>query len=145
MNWVLLLTPLTLGSLSGIVSGNFKDAPQVPGFKPPDWVFGPVWTILYLLMGLAATRVKTVPMIFWIQLILNILWSPVFVKFRNPQLALAIILALWVSIFLTIKQLGSQGYLLYPYIAWVTFALYLNSKVVFPRLANVLEDNETNR
>jgi tryptophan-rich sensory protein len=142
MNWVLLFTPLVLGSISGLASGSFQDAPQVPGFRPPDWVFGPVWTILYLLMGLAAAQSKSVPMIFWVQLALNILWSPVFVRFRNPQLALAIIIALWASIFMTIKQLGSQGRLLYPYLAWVSFAAYLNAKVVFPRLSTVLEGTE---
>lgn len=133
------LIPLALGGLSGLVSGSFKDAPQVPGFKPPDWVFGPVWTILYLLMGLAISRVSKVPVIFWVQMALNVIWSPVFVRFRNPKLALGIIIALWFSILETIKQLGSQGRLLYPYLAWVSFALYLNLKVVFPHLATVLE------
>lgn len=142
MNWILLFTPLTLGSISGVISGDFKNAPQVPGFRPPDWIFGPVWTILYLLMGLAAARVSKVPMIFWIQLILNIIWSPVFVRFRNPKLALLIISALLVSIVMTIKQLGSHGQLLYPYLAWVAFAMYLNTKVVFPHLSTVLEGTE---
>ncbi len=139
MNWVLLFTPLVLGSISGLTAGNFDNAPKVPGFRPPDWVFAPVWTILYLLMGLAAAQSKSVPPIFWVQLALNILWSPVFVRYRNPKLALAIIIALWGTIFMTIKQLGSQGKLLYPYLAWVSFATYLNAKVVFPSLSTALE------
>ncbi len=132
MNWILLLTPLALGTLSGAVSGNFKDAPQVPGYRPPDWIFAPVWTVLYLLMGLAATQSKSIPTIFWVQLALNLIWSPVFVRFKNPRLALLIIIALLISIALTIEQMGVQGRLLYPYLAWVSFAAYLNAKAAFP-------------
>lgn len=136
MNWGVFLAPLVLGSLSGFVSGSFKDAPQVPGFRPPDWVFGPVWTILYLLMGYAASQMKTVPPIFWIQLALNLAWSPVFVRLRNPKLALAIIVALWVTIILTIKEFGSLGKFLVPYLLWVSFASYLNLKAAYPHLVS---------
>lgn len=132
MNWGLLLTPLILGTLSGVVSGDFKDAPQVPGYRPPDWIFAPVWTVLYLLMGLAAARSPSIPTVFWVQLALNLAWSPVFVRLKNPQLALAIIAALWVSILMTIEQMGVHGRLLYPYLAWVSFAAYLNAKAAFP-------------
>lgn len=136
MNWTVFLAPLVLGSLSGLASGSFKDAPQVPGFRPPDWVFGPVWTILYLLMGYAASQMKTVPMIFWVQLALNLAWSPVFVRFKNPKLALAILVTLWVSIALTIQEFGPLGKFMVPYLVWVSFAGYLNWKAAYPHLVS---------
>ena len=136
MNWGVFLAPLGLGSLSGLASGSFKDAPQVPGFRPPDWVFGPVWTILYLLMGYAASQMKTVPPIFWIQLALNLAWSPVFVRYKNPKLALVILGALWVTVAMTIREFGSLGKFMVPYLVWISFAGYLNWKAAYPHLVS---------
>ena len=125
-----------------------------PFFSPPNWVFGPVWTILYILMGISLylvwqkknpstgstsfttgpLRIK-VPSIFWIQLFLNAVWSIFFFGLKNPQLALVDILILWITIFLTIKSFykisKSAAYLLLPYLLWVTFASYLNLSIVF--------------
>ncbi len=108
-----------------------------PPFSPPDWVFAPVWTILYIFMGISLYLVwikKSVSAIFWIQLILNISWSIVFFGMKNPSLAFVNILALWIGIFLTIKAFYKinrlAGQLLFPYIAWVSFAALLNLSIV---------------
>ncbi len=108
-----------------------------PFFFPPNWIFGPVWTILYILMGYSLYLVwvkNKVPVIFWIQLILNAVWSIIFFGFKNPTLALIDIIALWVTIILTIKVFAKinklSAYLLYPYLAWVLFASILNLAIV---------------
>ncbi|MDO8638719.1 MAG: TspO/MBR family protein [Candidatus Daviesbacteria bacterium] len=114
-----------------------------PAFSPPNWIFGPVWTILYILMGIALYLVLSAKWgvksqkairIFAIQLILNTAWSIIFFGMRNPALALVNIVALWVSIFLTIKTFYKinklAGQLLLPYLAWVSFAILLNLAIV---------------
>lgn len=110
---------------------------EKPFFSPPNWLFGPVWTILYIMMGISLYLIwikKKVPSIFWVQLTLNAVWSIIFFGLRNPTLALVDILALWIAIVLTIKSLYKinkpSAYLLYPYIAWVSFAVLLNLFIV---------------
>lgn len=107
-----------------------------PSFSPPNWVFGPVWTILYILMGISLYLVwqkKKVPAIFWIQLILNAAWSVIFFGLKNPALALVDVVALWIGIFLTIKSFYPisklAAYLLAPYLLWVIFASILNLSI----------------
>jgi translocator protein len=111
-----------------------------PFFNPPNWIFGPVWTILYFLMGVSLYIVWNKNLknkekgnaikVFIFQLILNLLWSLVFFGLHQPLLALITIIMLWISIFLTIKAFykisKTAAYLLYPYIFWVTFASILN-------------------
>lgn len=105
-----------------------------PFFTPPSWVFGPVWTTLYLLMGISLFLVwgkkKLKLNWFWVQLVFNILWSGVFFGLHSPLLGLVVIFGLWVSIFQVIKVFGSvnktASYLLYPYLLWVSFAILLN-------------------
>lgn len=108
-----------------------------PFFSPPNLIFGPVWTILYILMGISLYLVWTkrrVPLIFWAQLILNAIWSIIFFGFKNPTLALADIIALWIAIILTIKAFYKinklAGQLLIPYLLWVSFATILNLAIV---------------
>lgn len=108
-----------------------------PFFSPPNWLFGPVWTILYILMGVSLYLVWTkekVPSVFWVQLILNALWSIIFFGLKNPTFGLIDIIALWIAIFLTIKAFYKinklAGNLLLPYLAWVTFATILNLSIV---------------
>lgn len=109
-----------------------------PFFNPPNWIFGPVWTTLYFLMGVSLYLVwkkkKTELKWFWIQLILNSLWSVTFFGLKNLIAAFIIIISLWISIFLTIdaftKINKTSAYLLYPYLAWVSFALILNLSIV---------------
>ncbi|MBP9718550.1 tryptophan-rich sensory protein [Candidatus Gracilibacteria bacterium] len=113
---------------------------QKPLLSPPSWVFGPVWTALYFLMGVSLflvlrkgvkeRRVKEAALIFCIQLGLNVLWSLLFFGLHSPILALIDIIALWFSIGWTIvvfyKLSRPAGLLLIPYLAWVSFASYLN-------------------
>ncbi len=111
-----------------------------PALNPPSWVFGPVWTTLYLLMGIAlyiiwkkglnTEGVKFALTIFAVQLILNALWSIVFFNMENLGLALINIVLMWLSILWTIvlfyRLSPTAGLLLIPYILWVSFASYLN-------------------
>lgn len=115
-----------------------------PFFSPPNWVFGPVWTILYLLMGIALYLIwnrglknkatQKAVKIFLIQLALNFVWSLVFFGFHSPLLAFLIIIALWAmivySIYLFNKLSNLATLLLLPYILWVSFALILNLFIV---------------
>ncbi len=114
-----------------------------PTFSPPNWIFAPVWTILFALMGISVFLVykkgigkKTVKValgIFAIQLILNIKWSLIFFGMHNPGYAFIEIIFLWIAILLTIiaffKISKPAAYLLIPYILWVSFAGFLNLSI----------------
>lgn len=117
---------------------------EKPFFNPPSWLFAPVWTLLYIMMGIAfgliwssdfkdKQIVKKAMIIFGIQLALNALWSILFFGLCNPFLALIEIVLLWLFILETIKvfkpinNLASQ--LLYPYLVWVSFATVLNASI----------------
>ena len=104
-----------------------------PFFTPPSWLFAPVWTTLYFLMGITLSKLWTKKMAaarkwFFIQLGLNIFWSVAFFGLKNPFLALIVIVALAISIIKTIQLSSSK--LLYPYLAWVSFASLLNFAIV---------------
>lgn len=113
---------------------------EKPFFSPPNYLFGPVWTTLYTLMGISAylvyrryqfgKKAKLFWQVYWTQLILNTLWSILFFGFKEPGLAFVEIGALWYFIVRTIqeaKRLNKTAmYLLYPYLAWVSFASLLN-------------------
>ena len=108
-----------------------------PFFSPPNFVFAPVWTTLYILMGISLYLVWAkgwVPTIFWIQLVLNTVWSIIFFGMRNPLLALVDVAILWLAIILTIKAFNKinklAANLLYPYLVWVSFASILNLFIV---------------
>lgn len=114
-----------------------------PSFNPPNWVFGPVWTVLYILMGIAAgvvwgkgfhhIWVKTALYHFGFQLLLNASWSIVFFGLKSPLAALIIITALLIMILLTMKWFNivskKAAMLLVPYLLWVAFATVLNFKI----------------
>ncbi|MGA2668903.1 MAG: TspO/MBR family protein [Ignavibacteria bacterium] len=111
-----------------------------PSFNPPNWLFGPVWITLYVLMGISAyfvwkegfqiREVKYALSIFLIQLVFNSLWSIVFFGSRSITGGLIVIIILWVLILVTIlsfyKISAISAYLLIPYLLWVTFASVLN-------------------
>ncbi|NAS31365.1 tryptophan-rich sensory protein [Flavobacteriaceae bacterium R38] len=138
---------LLIGFLSGFATQSSVNDWYVtlnkPSFNPPNWVFAPVWTLLYVLMGVAAgivwhkgfyhKWVKTALYHFGFQLLFNALWSIVFFGFMQPLWALFIILILIALILLTIKwfMIVSKGaaYLLIPYLLWVCFATLLNYKI----------------
>ncbi|MEP0813171.1 MAG: tryptophan-rich sensory protein [bacterium] len=115
-----------------------------PSWTPPSWLFGPVWTILYVLMAVSAWRIWTRHRherallclgIFSVQLAFNALWTGIFFGMRNPFLAFIEIIALWLLILLTIILFFNRdrlaGYLLIPYLMWVTFAAALNGAIAF--------------
>lgn len=110
-----------------------------PLLNPPDWVFAPVWTVLYLMIFVSfvlfirseSTQSKVLPyIIFFLQLILNLSWTPIFFGLENPKAALIVISLLWLSIAFLIfsfyKYSKTASFLLIPYFLWVTFAAYLN-------------------
>ena len=111
-----------------------------PSFSPPNWIFAPVWTLLYIMMGLAAAlvwqkslqapQVRAALVTFLIQLILNMIWSFLFFGLRSPLYGLIDILFLWAMILVTIAQFSKvsipAALFLIPYIFWVTFAFGLN-------------------
>lgn len=115
-----------------------------PSFTPPGWVFGPVWTILYLLMGIATfliwragwqhTAVKWALIAFAIQLLLNAVWTPIFFGLHSPTGGFVVIVILWLAIaatiilFYPISRLA--GILLIPYLLWASFAAVLNGAIV---------------
>lgn len=106
-----------------------------PSFNPPNWIFGPVWTTLFALMGVALYLIwKSRAMIpFFIQLALNVLWSVIFFGLHSPFFALLEIAVLWLAIFWTIiacrKVSKAAAYLLMPYLLWVSFASALTFSI----------------
>ena len=115
---------------------------EKPFFNPPNWLFGPVWTLLYLLIGLSLylvwiTKTKSSKQraLIWfgVQLVLNALWSIVFFGLHQPWLAVVVILGLLVSIALTMRSFAgfsrTAALLLIPYICWVSFATVLNISI----------------
>ena len=106
-----------------------------PAFSPPNWLFGPVWTLLYFMMGVAAWLVwrragAGALKVFWLQLALNALWTPLFFGLRSPLAGLVCIAALWLAIVWTMvvfwRVSRPAAALLLPYLAWVSFASMLN-------------------
>lgn len=114
-----------------------------PAFSPPNWVFGPAWTLLFALMGVALYLIwikqldqkakRLAISVFSLQMALNVLWSFIFFGFHQPGLAFFEIIVLWLAIAGTIKIFYQHsklaGWLLVPYLAWVTFASILNFAV----------------
>lgn len=119
--------------------GDWYATLRKPSWNPPNWIFGPVWTCLYLAMALSAWLVwrekklaegKLPLVVFGLQLILNAAWSPLFFGLRSPGLALIDIVLLWFAILATVITFGRVSTLaaglLIPYFAWVSFAAFLN-------------------
>ncbi len=115
---------------------------QKPAWNPPNWIFGPVWTALYTIMAVAAWLVwkrggfaaqRLALSLFLLQLGFNALWSPLFFGLRNPGLAFADLVLLWLTLLAAAaafwKTRWVAGALLVPYVAWVTFAGALNFAV----------------
>ena len=119
--------------------GDWYTTLQKPSWNPPNWLFGPVWTLLYIGMAVAAWLVwqnkgfggaRLPLLLFGIQLLLNAIWSALFFGLRSPGLALADILLLWLAIVATVVTFARTSTwaaaLLLPYLAWVSFATALN-------------------
>jgi tryptophan-rich sensory protein len=114
-----------------------------PFFSPPNWVFGPVWTILYTLMGISffliikkgwnSKKILSARNFFLAQLLLNFIWTPIFFGLKLPLLALFVILGMDILTVATIKKSYAiskwAAYLLIPYLAWISFATLLNAAI----------------
>ena len=142
--FISIMLPLVVGGLSGFfttssISGWYTTINK-PSFNPPNWIFGPVWTLLYMMMGIAlfiiwkseadAVLKKQALIFFFIQLAINFCWSLLFFYCESPGWALIDIVLMWVFILLTIFSFGKisslSAWLLVPYISWVSFAAVLN-------------------
>lgn len=146
-----LVIAILVSELAGIIGSVFT-APSIPNWyagivkpalNPPSWVFGPVWTTLFALMGVAAfliwkkgldrKDVKNALVIFIGQLIFNTLWSIIFFGLHSPGGAFIEIIFLWLAILVTIITFAKiskvAAWLLAPYILWVSFAMYLNFSI----------------
>jgi tryptophan-rich sensory protein len=145
--FISILIPILVGAVSGYftssgVNGWYAFAHK-PWFNPPNWIFAPVWTALYILMGIAlylvwksepASSVKNTAIgLFAFQLLLNFCWSFIFFKLQQPGWAFAEIILMWVMILLTILWFGkisaTAAWLMVPYICWVSFASVLNYSI----------------
>ncbi len=134
---------LTLGMLSGysVKTSDFVWYASLskPIFNPPSWIFGPVWTLLYLMMGVALGMLwkdkinnKRLILIFTMQFMLNLFWSPIFFCYQSIDLALLDISALWVSLVVFMYAARNKRAILllfFPYVLWVTFAVILNFSI----------------
>ena len=150
MNYLKLIISVVSCELIGVLGSIFttKNIPawysglNKPSFNPPDWIFGPVWFTLYLLMGISFyiiwnksgdSDIKIPVIIFILQLFFNFIWSVIFFGFKMPGLAFIDILILdvliLVCIFLFYPVSNSASYLLIPYLLWVSFAALLNYKI----------------
>lgn len=133
--------------------GSFFTAPAIatwyaglekPSFNPPNWLFAPVWTALFFLMGISLyliwekkredKRAKTAISVFALQLILNVLWSVAFFGLYSPIFGFIVIILLWFAILFTVLKFypvsKEAAYLLLPYILWVSFAALLNFSIM---------------
>jgi tryptophan-rich sensory protein len=147
-----LVVSIILCQLAGII-GSLFTASAIPGwyatlnkpsFTPPSGLFAPVWTLLYLLMGISLflvwrsktdpIRWKTALSVFGLQLFLNALWSVLFFGLRSPLAGLVGIICLWAAIVATIALFSriskTAAWLLTPYFLWVSFALLLNASIL---------------
>jgi len=143
-----LLLPLGIGGIAGMftteaIPGWYASLNQ-PSFNPPNWVFGPVWTTLYIIMGIslfmiwrldAGKQRNQAILIFLAQLLLNFCWSFFFFYFQMIGFALIDIVALWILIFIMLirfyKLKPIAAYINIPYLLWVTFATALNLAYFF--------------
>lgn len=134
---------LSLGIASGWVGQSAESDWYLnlhkPSFNPPGWVFGPVWSILYIMMGIVLAKIWRVRQqypallsIFVVQFILNLIWSSLFFRLQRIDWALLDLALLWVSllVFMTLaRKLRTVYLLMIPYVLWVSFALALNVSI----------------
>lgn len=143
-----ILLPLSVGAAAGMFTSQavptWYASLNRPSFSPPNWVFGPVWTSLYILLGISffliwkeeASKVRDLAIkVFLIQMLLNFAWSFLFFYFNLIGAALIEIILLWISIALMIylfyKIKPFAAYLNIPYLLWVSFATILNAGYYF--------------
>jgi tryptophan-rich sensory protein len=147
-NIIKLLLSIVICQAAGVIGAvftfpeisNWYASLEIPSFSPPSWVFSPVWTILFLLMGISLFLIwkkgtetkgkRDAIIVFFFQLVLNTLWSIIFFGFHSLGGAFLEIIVLWLAIMFTIMQFYKisklASLLLLPYIVWVSFAAILN-------------------
>jgi len=145
---IFVVTCLAVDYLSSIVTrssvATWYPTLVKPSFNPPNWAFPVAWTTLFIFMGIAAGlvwnkieikkgEVQNALLFFFIQLVLNALWSFLFFGLKNPMLALIEIILLWLMIYETYMKFNkidkTAGYLFVPYLLWVSFAIILNGNI----------------
>lgn len=138
-----IVLTLAGGTLIGLMTapGEWYAQLQKPPFNPPNWIFGPVWSLLYILIGIAGWRTwrvgsMTAMRLWWLQLVLNFAWSPVFFALHQIAAALVVVLALLVAVlaFIAVSRRdgdGASAGLFLPYVAWVSFASLLNASILW--------------
>ncbi|MDO3443455.1 TspO/MBR family protein [Agrobacterium sp. V1] len=138
---VFVVVVVAIGALIGVnnVPGEWYQSLQKPFFNPPNWIFGPVWTTLYVLIGIAGARtwirkrMGTRMRLWFTQMVLNFLWSPIFFGMQSPAGALVIIIPMLVCILafmaLTYRRDRISMWLFVPYALWVAFATVLNASI----------------
>ena len=138
---VFVVAVVAVGALIGVnnVPGEWYQSLQKPFFNPPNWIFGPVWTTLYVLIGIAGARtwirkrMGTRMRLWFTQMVLNFLWSPIFFGMQSPTGALVIIIPMLICIIafvtLTYSRDRVSMWLFVPYAVWVAFATLLNASI----------------
>ena len=138
---VFVVAVVAIGALIGVnnVPGEWYQSLQKPFFNPPNWIFGPVWTTLYVLIGIAGARtwirkrMGTRMRLWFTQMVLNFLWSPIFFGMQSPTGALVIIIPMLICIIafvtLTYSRDRVSMWLFVPYAVWVAFATLLNASI----------------
>lgn len=139
---IFIIAVVAAGSLLGLfnVPGEWYQSLRKPFFNPPNWIFAPVWTSLYVLIGIAGARTwiadaRSYRMSLWfVQMALNFLWSPVFFGLQSPALGLVVIVPLLLAVILFIRANWTKdrvsAWLFIPYSVWVAFATLLNLAIV---------------
>ncbi|MBX9765279.1 tryptophan-rich sensory protein [Patescibacteria group bacterium] len=151
LEWMLLLFSVGISHVAGIIGSlftldaipNWYAMLTLPSFAPPNWLFGPVWLTLYTLMGIALflvwrkgtwlVDVKWGVRVFFFQLIINALWSIMFFGLQNPLYGLVtiglLVLSILATMFYFFRVSKIAGFLMVPYLLWVSFAAYLNYSI----------------
>ncbi len=143
--FIAVLLAIVTGGIGGIATeiGPWYFNLVKPSWQPPDWLFGPVWTTIYILTGIAGVRAwrraddvqrRYLMGALLLNIVLNIAWSAIFFTVRRPDIALIEVVPLWLSILLMVllvrRYSPVSALLLSPYLAWVGFAAYLNWTIV---------------
>ena len=142
---IAFLIAIAVGGIGGAVTeiGPWYYGLIKPSWQPPDWAFGPVWTLIYITTGIAGVRAwrlgdarqrRLFLTALLINCALNVLWSLLFFKMQRPDFALIEVVALWLSIvpliLLPLRYSPRSSLLMLPYLAWVSVAAYLNLAIV---------------
>lgn len=140
---VFILAVVTIGALIGMnnVPGEWYQSLNKPPFNPPNWIFGPVWTVLYIMIAVAGARsFLQSPMggrmqLWGSQMLLNFMWSPIFFTMQSPIGALILIVPMLICVIAFIILTSSRDrlsmWLFVPYAVWVAFATLLNASIVY--------------